>query len=187
MYLSLGGRIYTSNNSYIDIDDIGAGDTSAALLCITDLLECCHARHTLDATYLGQWLYPNGTDVHKESDNYDFYRNRGPSIVRLYCRNSVRSPTGLYCCEVPDALNSQNRVCANVGMYLMYLILFIQGIEHFVYTVLEVPTTPELGSSTAPEIPSISTSGASCSSPAGELEWNLELSNINHVLHNTCT
>ena len=57
MYLSLRGRIYTSNNTYIDIDDIGVGD-EAALLCITDLMQCCRASELNIA--LERWFYPNG-------------------------------------------------------------------------------------------------------------------------------
>ena len=53
VYLYLCGRIYVSNNSYIDIDEIREGDVGA-LLCINDLVTCCHTGvDTLDDTVLG--------------------------------------------------------------------------------------------------------------------------------------
>ena len=113
-YLSLRG-LHVTNNSYVDIDDIGEGD-DGALLCVTDLMQCCRGGDTPDGMRaLGVWLYPNGTDVQIQGDNYDFYRTRGPSILRLNRRNNAISPTGLYCCEVPDSIFTVQRVCANVG------------------------------------------------------------------------
>ena len=115
MYLYLRGRIYVSNSSYIDIDDIGEGDDEG-LFCVTDLTHCCRVGiDTRDDTVLGQWFYPNGTDVPVAGEGYDVYSSRGPSIVRINRRNNIRSPTGLYCCEVPDATNTLRRICANIG------------------------------------------------------------------------
>ena len=109
MYLYLRGRIYISNSSYIDIDDIGEGDETA-LTCVTDLIQCCRVD-----TVLGRWFYPNGTDVPVAGEGYDVDSSRGPSIVRINRRNNIRSPTGLYCCEVSDATNTLRRICANIG------------------------------------------------------------------------
>ena len=115
MYLYLHGRIYISNSSYIDIDDIAEGN-EAALLCVTDLTQCCHEDiDTLGDAILGQWFYPNGTDVPVDGKGSDVYSSKGLSIVRINRRNNIRSPTGLYCCEVPDATNTLRRVCANIG------------------------------------------------------------------------
>ena len=115
MYLYLRSRIYISNSSHIDIDDIGEGD-EAALICVTDLTQCCRVGvDTRGDTVLGRWFYPNGTDVPVAGEGYDVYSSRGPSIVRINRRNNIRSPTGLYCCEVPDATNTLRRVCANIG------------------------------------------------------------------------
>ena len=51
MYLYLHVRIYVSNNSYIDIDEIGEGDVGA-LLCVTDLVQYCRTGvDTLDDQY----------------------------------------------------------------------------------------------------------------------------------------
>ena len=83
MYLYLHVRIYVSNNSYIDIDEIGERD-DGALLCVIDLVQCCHTGvDTLGDTVLGRWIYPNITDVPIMGAGSDFYHNRGPSVVRL--------------------------------------------------------------------------------------------------------
>ena len=114
VYLSLRGRVYTSNYIYVDINDIGEGD-DGALLCITDLMQCCRGNETGGRGALGEWFYPDGTAVGIQGSGDDFYRDRGPSVVRLNRRNTARSPTGQYCCDIPDTSNTQQRVCANVG------------------------------------------------------------------------
>ena len=116
MYLSLRG-IHITNNSYVDIDDIGEGD-DGALLCVTDLMQCCRGSETGGRGGLGEWLYPDGTNVLLERDSDNFYRNREHNTVRLNRRNNAISPTGLYCCEVPDSTFTMQRVCANVGTWV---------------------------------------------------------------------
>ena len=110
----------TTNNSHADVYDIGEGD-EAALLCITNLVECCYSSDTpIGVGGLGEWFYPNGSTVPIEGAGYDLYRNRGPSVVRLNRRRNGTSPTGLYCCEVPDSTFTTQRVCANIGGYYWY-------------------------------------------------------------------
>ena len=114
VYLSLDGRMYTSNNSYVVITDIGEGDN--ALLCITDLPICCNRANGRVA---GEWVFPNGSLVRLRGDGDSFYRDRGSSVVRLNRRNNPVSPTGLYCCMVRDATSITQIVCANVGRYII--------------------------------------------------------------------
>ena len=45
--LFLRGRLVASN-SYVDIDDIGERDGGAALICVTDLTQCCRGIDTPD-------------------------------------------------------------------------------------------------------------------------------------------
>ena len=120
--LFLHDRLVT-NNSYVDIDDIGEGD-EAALLCVTDLKQCCRGINTPGGVgALGVWLYPNGTDVLLPGSGDDFYRNRNRSVVRLNRRNNAIFPTGLYCCVVPDSTFTMQRVCANVGGYMHLFVI----------------------------------------------------------------
>ena len=130
MYLSLGG-VRITNNSNVGIYDIGEGD-NGALLCVTDLMQCCHRDYTATGTALGAWFYPNGTHVPIIIGDDYLYRNRGPSVVRLNRRNDAEYyATGLYCCEVPDSTFTTHRVCANIGgfvhVFTNSIMYFIQG------------------------------------------------------------
>ena len=94
----------------ISISDIGEGDD--ALLCVTDLKQCCRRNQTLNSSgVLGDWYYPNGTRI--VSDDM-FRRNRNRSVVRLHRRENTTAPIGLFCCEVPDATNENVTICINV-------------------------------------------------------------------------
>ena len=113
IYFSLRSKSY-SDSSDILIADIGEGDIGA-LLCFTDLTQCCRNSDTPTGVgVLGQWLYPNGSAVSAESDE-DFYIDRGPSVVRLHRRSNASSPTGRFCCMIPDATSANMKICANIG------------------------------------------------------------------------
>ena len=113
MYLSLGG-IHIANNSNVSFYGIGEGD-GEALLCVTDLMQCCHRKNTATGRALGWWFYPDGSDV-PTYVYHNIYRDRGRNIVRLNHRNHTHvEPTGLYCCEVPDSTFTAQRLCANIG------------------------------------------------------------------------
>ena len=111
VYLS---RVYRgASASTFLITDIGEGDN--ALLCFTDLVQCCNDRDTPNEVgALGEWLFPNGYAVGTESQGGGFYVDRGPGVVRLNQRNDVTSPTGQFCCELPDATSINTRICINI-------------------------------------------------------------------------
>ena len=112
VFFSLKGS-YVSINSNIFITDIGEGDCGA-LLCYTDLNECCHNSDTTTRA-LGQWFYPNGSDVGTRSNGQDFYVDRGPSVLRLNRRTDATSTIiGLFCCVLPDATFTEIKICINV-------------------------------------------------------------------------
>ena len=118
---------YVNENSNILLTDVGEGDCGA-LLCYTDLTECCSDSDTPVSGIgaLGQWRYPNGSAVGVMSDGQDFYVDRGPSVVRLNRRYNATSTTGQFCCEVPDATSTPIRSCVNivVGKHLQDYILY---------------------------------------------------------------
>ena len=114
MYLTLEGQHY-GNGSHILIGEIGEGD-GTALLCVTDLVQCCRGDDTPgEGGPLGEWLYPNGSLVRLSGSNDDFYRSRGPGSVLLNRRNNAMSPIGLFCCVVPDASSTDKTTCINIG------------------------------------------------------------------------
>ena len=48
-----------------------------------------------------------------------FYRNRGyndDGTVNLNRKVNVASPTGLFCCMVPDAVDINQILCADIGI-----------------------------------------------------------------------
>ena len=63
---------------------------------------------------MGEWLFPNGSAVPIKIQSDGLYRNRGPRVVRLNRKNGTQSPTGLYCCQVPDATLRNKTACANI-------------------------------------------------------------------------
>ena len=101
------------------LEDIGewdiryGGDDDNPLLCLTDLTDCCRAGDTPSGiNALGDWFFPNGTAVPNtviDRDNYrvaiiwKFYRNRGPSVVRMHRREG--GVDGIYRCEIPVSLD----------------------------------------------------------------------------------
>ena len=104
---SLNGTTY-QNNSVVTLEDIGENDD--ALLCITDQRNCCQPPHTGEVgSAIGNWFFPNGTRVPSESlvpsvgKQWDFYRTRGWSVVRLNRRRGGEE--GIYRCEIPDTAN----------------------------------------------------------------------------------
>ena len=97
---SLRGTTY-QNNSLVALENIGDSSTFA-LLCMTDLAACCRT------PAIGNWFFPNGTTVPNFSFQinnqptlmvWEFYRNRGPSVVRMVRRRG--GVDGIYRCEIP--------------------------------------------------------------------------------------
>ena len=63
-------------------------------------------------------MFPNGSNVSVMNNGpAQFYRNRGSSgEINLYRVNDdVITPTGRFCCRVPDAINEVHNICVNVG------------------------------------------------------------------------
>ena len=115
--MSLHG-VDIANNSYVNVNDIGVEDHDA-LLCHTDNQNCC--TNMIGQRRAGDWYSPNGTtvanmgyNVYMGHSSY-FFRSRGTQTVLLR-RESYPSETGKFCCEVPNAYNSIQSICANVGM-----------------------------------------------------------------------
>ena len=116
MYLSLNGKVY-DNNTIISISDIGETDTESqskneGLQCITDKNPCCKIPK------FGEWLFPGGSVIPKKSEAKTFYRNRGNNdgTVNLnHFNSSIMSPTGLFCCIVPDFNDDMQSLCVDIG------------------------------------------------------------------------
>ena len=106
-----------TNNSDVLIATI---NDSNALLCNTDLRPCCRQDGTGDAKLLmGEWYYPNGTQVDGREGGEVFFRTRGlnDGTVNLFQKSSGVSPVGLYCCEIPNMNMTNQTLCATLGEY----------------------------------------------------------------------
>ena len=114
VYLTLRG-VHIANNSNINIRNIGqtSDNPNGALQCITDKTRCCLSQNPR----LGEWYLPNGVLVQETTSTSAFYRTREDNgEVSLNRPNGVLSPNGLFCCEVPDATNTNQTLCVNSGM-----------------------------------------------------------------------
>ena len=113
VYFALRG-VHITNNSNINIRNIGqsSDNPNDALQCITDNLRCCSGDPRC-----GEWYQPNGALVQGTTSTTAFYRSRGDNgNVSLNRPSDVESPTGLFCCEVPDAASNNQTLCVNIGM-----------------------------------------------------------------------
>ena len=97
------------NNSLVSLEDIGEDDD--ALLCITNLTTCCR---TENRSPLGQWFFPNGTNVPSSGKQWDFHRTRGTMMVLMHRRRG--GVDGIYCCEIiPDSTDVNQTIY--IGVY----------------------------------------------------------------------
>ena len=128
------------NNSLVDVDDIlyrspapccNEDPSNAnpelhdqALLCVTDLVDCCDDSNTVR----GEWYYPDGRVVQFNARGITFRRNRGRNevingrqfygSVRLFRRYGSPPERGRFRCEMPSADDpSVNQTLyANIGI-----------------------------------------------------------------------
>ena len=99
VYLQLLGGARVPNHGFVGRGDL-SGPTDNPLLCVTpDNITCCSTVETGGAP-LGNWYFPNGTEVPPDSTGWLFYCTRGPGVVRLHRRTGGMS--GIYHCVIPD-------------------------------------------------------------------------------------
>ena len=133
VYLSLRGTVY-ANNSIILLNDIGETDfyrtapplnySNNGLQCITDRKPCCRGGPVFYYGVFGHWFFPDGRMVYYGKYNgVAIHRNRGyndGTINLNHDKNSTAmSPTGLFCCVVPDATDTYQTLCANIGKLIV--------------------------------------------------------------------
>ena len=132
------------NNSLVDVNDLlyntpdlpepnnTNGLHDQALLCVTDLEDCCESPRTVR----GEWYYPDGSVVPFDIigdygvtiyGRTTFLKNRGPhevitgrqfyGSVRLFRRWSRPAGRGRFRCELPNAAdpNVNQILYANIG------------------------------------------------------------------------
>ena len=135
------------NDSFVDIDDImytapssccndlpsNTNPRDEALLCVTDLVDCCDTPRTVR----GDWYYPDGRRVElNPAATVTFRANRGPheekngqthyGSVRLFRQYSRPPERGHFRCELPSAAdpNVTQTLCVNIGEFDTGLVKF---------------------------------------------------------------
>ena len=99
------------NHGFVLLDNIG--EYHESLLCLTDNRLCCGRAQSPWSTVLGDWYYPNGTGVANSGNMWEFYRNRGQSVVRMNRRRG--GVNGIYRCVIPDAAGVNQTIY--IGVY----------------------------------------------------------------------
>ena len=108
------------NNSVLSLNDIGNTSTGSAILCTTNRSPCCSSSDP--AMRFGEWYYPDGPIV--PNSGQAFYRGRGDNqTIYLNRRNNAQSPTGSFCCELPDDSDVTHRVCVSLCKFRLLQIL----------------------------------------------------------------
>ena len=101
----------------------------------------------------GQWYFPDGAQIPRESDATVFYRNRGDDgTVNLNRVNSnIMSPTGQYCCQVPDANTVTQTLYAYIGKCISCLLICINHVKiwHLIIAAVQISeeVAPQIGTS----------------------------------------
>ena len=125
VWFSLRGTTY-QNNSCVALEDIGEGHD--ALICVANL-----TASDFTGTFLRNWFFPNGTRVPNMTANrtsgeqWDFYRTRGETVIRLNRRRGGEE--GIYRCEIPYSMNVIQTIY--IGVYTAS-----SGEWHYLYALV---------------------------------------------------
>ena len=99
VYLQLLDGTRVSNHGFVARGELSR-PTDNPLLCVTpDNTNCCSTAETGGAT-LGNWYFPNGTEVPPDSTRWNFSITRRPGVVRLH--RHTGGVSGIYRCVIPD-------------------------------------------------------------------------------------
>ena len=116
-------NIYPTSGRVFSLEDIGelpnpyeSSDLVHALVCSTDRNPCCLSNR------LGEWRH-NGIAVGTRVSGGDYFRTRDNNQqihLSLRTMHSGNPPTGMFCCELPDASDVLQTKCVEIGMYSVY-------------------------------------------------------------------
>ena len=101
------------NHSFVSRGELSR-PTDNPLLCVTpDNTTCCSTTETGGSAPLGNWYFPNGTEIPPDSTGWNFSITRGPGVVQLH--RHTGGVSGIYRCVIPD-LSGVNQTLY-VGLY----------------------------------------------------------------------
>ena len=94
------------------LEDIG--EDGDALLCMTNLTACCRPPYTGEnGSRIGEWFFPNETEVPSSGAQWNLYRTRKNMSVLLSRKSGGED--GIYRCEIPDSTNVNQTIY--IGVY----------------------------------------------------------------------
>ena len=112
-------NIYPTSGRVFSLEDIGklpdpyeSSDLVNVLVCSTDRSPCCLTNR------LGEWRH-NGTIIGNRTSGGDYFRTRDENQqihLSLRTMHSGNPPTGMFCCELPDANDDLQTECVEIGM-----------------------------------------------------------------------
>ena len=106
LFFSVSGTVYLPGDTVL-ITDIGnftdptLEGAANSLVCHTDNVntQCCRGS---DGGNVGEWHFPSGTIVPRNSAGGDLTRSGFAQQVRLNRNTNTLTPTGDFSCRVPD-------------------------------------------------------------------------------------
>ena len=114
-------NIYPTSGRVFSLEDIGelpdpheSSDLVNVLVCSTDRSPCCKT----PPNRFGEWKH-NGTTIGTRGGGGDYFRTRDDNQqihLSLRTMNSGNPPTGMFCCELPDANDDLQTECVVIGM-----------------------------------------------------------------------
>ena len=114
VWLELDGQLH-ANNSAIELREVYESPTdSHSLMCVTSKRPCC----ATPPYRIGEWFYPNQSIISNNDAGNSFYKTRrDDGTVRLHRRGvaSLAAAMGQYCCEIPNDINTTQRLCVHFG------------------------------------------------------------------------
>ena len=117
VYLQLLDGTRVPNHGFVARGELSR-PTDNPLLCVTpDNVTCCSTAETRGDP-LGNWYFPNGTEIPPSSTGWMFYSTRGPRVVRLHRRD--KGVSGIYHCVIPDQSGVNHTLY--VGLYAISII-----------------------------------------------------------------
>lgn len=112
LHLTLKGRNIDDGSS-VSITDVGVKVEDAALVCQTDLQECCNTEN--GGSQQGNWFFPNNQSAIGKRKDGDFFVSRDAQKVLLQRKGNIQGPLGAYCCKVKTAEDVVNTICVNLS------------------------------------------------------------------------
>ena len=119
----LKGTLYLPGSTVL-ITDIGTpGGTDpdqpgGTLVCVTTNIntQCCRNSDSGGNGAVGEWYFPDDTEILRGANTGPFFKTRSTHQVRLGRMSGVMEPVGAYECRVPDSSGVEQVAVINIQL-----------------------------------------------------------------------